>query len=142
MTDGSFSMLAPRGTTEEIEQGTTLMLKFDAAGLLPAVATDADTGEVLMLAWMNAEALVRTIETSRAHFYSRSRSRLWQKGEESGNVMDVVELRTDCDQDSIWLKVRVRGDGVACHTGRRTCFYRFVLPLGAKSPASPVLRSD
>jgi phosphoribosyl-AMP cyclohydrolase len=142
MTDGPSSMLAPRGTTEEIEQGTTLMPKFDAAGVLPAVVTDADTGEVLMLAWMNAEALVRTIGTSRAHFYSRSRSRLWQKGEESGNVMEVVELRTDCDQDSIWLKVRVRGAGVACHTARRTCFYRQVLPLGAKSPATPVLEFD
>ncbi|MGH7488494.1 MAG: phosphoribosyl-AMP cyclohydrolase [bacterium] len=129
-------MFAVPTTTEEIERGSRLMPRFDAAGMLAAVVTDADTNEVLMLAWMNAEALARTISTSEAHFYSRSRARLWRKGEESGNVMDVVELRTDCDQDAVWLKVRIRGTRVACHTGQRSCFYR-AIPLGA--PPTPEL---
>ena len=120
---------AQRGTTAEIEAGRTFMPKFDAAGLMPAIATDADTGDVLMLAWMNADALQRTIETAEAHFFSRSRGRLWHKGEESGNTMVVVEVRTDCDQDAIWLRVRLRGKGAACHTGQYSCFYRRV-PLG------------
>jgi phosphoribosyl-AMP cyclohydrolase len=114
------------GTTAEVEAGQTFTPKFDAAGVLAAVATDADTGEVLMFAWMNAEALALTIETGEAHFFSRSRKRLWKKGEESGNVLRVVEMRTDCDQDAIWMKVRITGHGVACHTGRRSCFYRSI----------------
>jgi phosphoribosyl-AMP cyclohydrolase len=129
MSDDTSSPFASRGTRQDIETGRRLTPKFDAAGLLPAVATDADSGEVLMLAWMNAEALARTIETGEAHFFSRSRGRLWRKGEESGNVMAVVELRTDCDQDALWLQVRLAGSGRACHTGQRSCFYRRV-PLG------------
>lgn len=130
MTD-TFKRLAfsPRGSTAEVESGSRLAPKFDGGGVLAAVATDADTGEVLMLAWMDAEALARTIETGEAHFYSRSRKRIWKKGEESGNVLDVVELRTDCDQDAIWMRVRMRGQKAACHTGHRTCFYRRI-PLG------------
>lgn len=124
---------APRGTTAEIEAGLTFMPKFDAAGLIPAIATDADTGTVLMLAWMNAEALQRTLETAEAHFFSRSRGRLWRKGEESGNTMQVTEVRTDCDQDAIWLSVRLKGEGAACHTGQYSCFYRRV-PLGSAAP--------
>ena len=84
-----------------------------------------------MFAWMNAEALALTLETRVGHFWSRSRSRLWKKGEESGNLLRVSELRTDCDQDVVWLKVSVEGDGVACHTGERSCFYRS-LPLGQR----------
>ncbi len=110
--------------------GSGFAPKFDAAGLLAAVATDADSGDVLMFAWMNAEALQKTIETGEAHFYSRSRGKLWRKGEDSGNVMAVVELRTDCDQDAIWLRVRMAGQGAACHTGHKTCFYRR-MPIGA-----------
>lgn len=125
---------AQRGTPAEIEAGLTFMPKFDAAGLMPAIATDADTGDVLMLAWMNADALQRTIETAEAHFFSRSRGRLWRKGQESGNTMAVVEVRTDCDQDVIWLRVRLRGKGAACHTGQYSCFYRRV-PLGAPTTA-------
>lgn len=124
MANEPSSPFASRGSSRDVETGLELTPKFDAAGLLPAVATDAASGEVLMLAWMNAEALARTIETGEAHFFSRSRGRLWRKGEESGNVMSVIELRTDCDQDAIWLKVRVSGDGRACHTGARSCFYR------------------
>jgi phosphoribosyl-AMP cyclohydrolase len=90
------------------------------------VAADARTGEVLMLAWMNAEALGLTLETGIAHYYSRSRQALWKKGETSGQIQTVCELRVDCDQDAVLLKVDVGGDGGACHTGRRSCFYRAV----------------
>ena len=96
--------------------------RFDAAGLLTAVAVDAASGEVLMLAHMDAEALARTRETGFAHFHSRSRGRLWMKGEESGNTLRVVEIRVDCDQDAVIL--RVVAAGPACHTGQRSCFYR------------------
>ena len=134
-------LFAARGTPGEVESGLAFAPKFDADGLIPAVVTDAGSGEVLMLAWMNAEALALTLETRIGHFWSRSRKRLWQKGEESGNVLEVAELRTDCDQDALWLKVAVRGDGVACHTGERSCFYR-ALPLGAPpSPDRPMRRA-
>jgi phosphoribosyl-AMP cyclohydrolase len=110
----------------ELERGQTLAPRFDAAGLIAAVAVDVDRGEVLMLAWMNAEALALTIETGEAHYYSRSRQALWKKGETSGQVQTVVELRIDCDQDAVLLKVRPQGDGGACHVGFRSCFYRVV----------------
>ena len=126
MTDAPF---AARGTKGEIEEGSAFAPKFDAAGLIPCIAADADSGEVVMFAWMNADALARTIATGQATYWSRSRQKLWRKGEESGNTQSVVELRTDCDQDIILLKVRTAGDGANCHTGRRSCFYR-LLPLG------------
>jgi phosphoribosyl-AMP cyclohydrolase len=113
-----------RGTSAEIETGAVLMPKFDADGLIPAIVTDAVSGDVLMFAWMNAEALSLTLETRVAHFWTRSRKRIWKKGEDSGNTLAVVEARTDCDQDVILLKVRVGGPGVTCHTGERSCFYR------------------
>ena len=119
---------AARGTVGEVEMGLVFQPKFDADGLLPAIVSDVATGEVLMFAWMNAEALALTLKTCIAHFWSRSRRKLWKKGEESGNLMRVRELRTDCDQDVLWLKVSVEGEGVACHTGERSCFYR-LLPL-------------
>ena len=117
---------APKSKAES-EEGTVFAPKFDAEGLVPVVATSARIGEVLMLAYMNEEALARTIETGEAHYWSRSRGRLWRKGEESGNSQRVVEMRTDCDQDAIWLKVETAGADAACHTGRRSCFYRAVL---------------
>ncbi len=117
-------LFAPRGTTAEVEQGLVFQPKFDADGRIPAIISDAASGEVLMFAWMNEEALRLTLTTGLAHFWSRSRGRLWQKGEASGNVLKVSEVRTDCDQDVLWLKVAVAGDGVACHTGNRSCFYR------------------
>ena len=120
---------APLSKTES-EEGAVFAPRFDADGLLPVVATSAATGEVLMFAYMNAEALARTIETSEAHYWSRSRGRLWRKGEESGNTQRVVEMRIDCDQDALWLKVEQQGKDAACHTGRKSCFYRAV-PLGA-----------
>ena len=123
---------APRGTTAEVEGGDTFQPKFDADGLIPAIVTAAEGGDVLMFAWMNREALRLTVETGVAHFWTRSRQKLWKKGEESGNLLDVAELRVDCDQDVVWLKVRVRGAGVACHTGAPSCFYRSV----ALGPAS------
>ena len=104
-------------------------LKFDAAGLIPAIAQDAASGEVLMVAWMNAEALRRTLETGEAHYWSRSRKKLWRKGEESGNVQRVREVRTDCDKDTLLLRVEQVG-GAACHTGYRSCF-SWVLRDGA-----------
>lgn len=96
--------------------------KFDANGLLTAVVTDAETGALLMVANMNAEALARTLATGAAHFWSRSRGRLWKKGETSGHVLDVVEIRVDCDQDALWIRARPRGP--ACHTGAPSCFFR------------------
>jgi phosphoribosyl-AMP cyclohydrolase len=107
---------------QDSETGTALLPKFDADGLITAVCTDAQGGEVLMLAHMNADALAQTLATGRATFWSRSRQKLWMKGEESGHVLNVVEARVDCDQDAIWLKCVP--DGPACHTGERSCFYR------------------
>ena len=115
-------------STAEIEEGLAFTPKFDADGLITAVATDAKSGEVLMVAHMNAEAVAKTIESGEAWYYSRSRKQLWRKGETSGHVQRVVELRVDCDQDALWLRVEQAGPG-ACHTGRRSCFYRAV-PLG------------
>ena len=101
--------------------------KFGADGLVTCVVTDADDGHVLMLAHMNAEALAHTLTTGAAHFWSRSRQELWQKGATSGNVIEVVEMRVDCDQDAVWIRGRVAGDGKTCHTGARSCFYRKVV---------------
>jgi phosphoribosyl-AMP cyclohydrolase len=138
MTANPTTLFAPRGTPAEIETGTLFQPRFDADGLIPAIVTDATSGEVLMFAWMNAEALSLTLQTQLAHFWSRSRGKLWKKGEESGNLLRVVEVRTDCDQDVLWLRATVEGDGRACHTGARSCFYR-TLPLG--QPASPNLHT-
>jgi phosphoribosyl-AMP cyclohydrolase len=104
------------------DTGLTLDPKYDAAGLITAVATDAASGELLMVAHMNAEALAATLESGEATFWSRSRGKLWKKGETSGHVLRVVEVRIDCDQDALWL--RVEPAGPACHTGARSCFFR------------------
>ncbi len=109
-----------------LERGTTLAPRFDANGLIAAVATDSATGEVLMLAWMNDEALATTLRTGEAHYYSRARKALWRKGETSGQVQRVVEVRIDCDQDAVWLRVSPHGGGGACHVGFRSCFYRTI----------------
>ena len=116
-------------SASDIEEGLALLPKFDADGLLTAVVTDAGNGDVLMVAHMNAEALAKTIESGEAWYYSRSRKKLWKKGETSGHVQRVVEMRTDCDQDAVWI--RVEQTGAACHTGRRSCFYRAVTGNGA-----------
>jgi phosphoribosyl-AMP cyclohydrolase len=119
----------PRGTVHDVEHGEVFQPTFNTSGLIPAIVTEATTGAVLMFAWMNADALRLTIETKIAHFYSRSRGKLWKKGEESGNLLQVSELTTDCDQDVVALKVTVSGAGVTCHTGAQSCFYR-AIPLG------------
>jgi phosphoribosyl-AMP cyclohydrolase len=119
-------MAGDKGDTCELEEGAAFQPAFNGDGLIPAIASDVATGEVLMVAWMNREALRCSLETGVAHFWSRSRAKLWRKGEESGNTLRIVEVRTDCDQDTIWLRVMVQGDGVACHTGRASCFYRRV----------------
>lgn len=124
----SATPFAVRGEKKQIEEGTDFAPKFDANGLIPAVATDHQTGDVLMLAYMNAESLQKTIELGEAVYYSRSRQELWHKGATSGHVQKVIELRTDCDQDAIWLRVEQLGSG-ACHVGYRSCFYRSV-PCG------------
>jgi phosphoribosyl-AMP cyclohydrolase len=129
----------PRGSADEIEEGLAFQPKFDADGLIACVATEAGSGEVLMLAHMNAEALRKTIATGDAWYFSRSRQALWRKGESSGHVQRVVELRVDCDQDALWIKVEQQGPG-ACHTGRRSCFYRAV-PFG-KDGATLQFRED
>lgn len=109
-----------------LEEGAAFTPRFDRDGLVTAVVTDAGDGALLMVAHMNADALALTLETGIAHFWSRSRGSLWKKGETSGNVQRVVEMRTDCDQDAVWLKVTVGGHDATCHTGRRSCFYRTV----------------
>lgn len=119
--DGSFQ--SPSSNTSELEEGRAFTPRFDQAGLIPAIVSDAAGGGVLMFAYMNAEALYRTIESGEAHFWSRSRNALWRKGETSGNRLLVQELLTDCDQDVIWVKARLSGEA-ACHTGRSSCFYR------------------
>lgn len=111
---------------QALEEGKSLAPRFDANGLVTAVVTDARDGLLLMVAHMNAEALSLTIETGIAHYWSRSRGRIWKKGETSGNVQNVTEMRVDCDQDAIWLSVNVAGHDATCHTGRRSCFYRTV----------------
>jgi phosphoribosyl-AMP cyclohydrolase len=121
-----------------IESSLELTPRFDAAGLLTCVAVDATSGEVLMLAHMNAEALRRSIETREAWYWSRSRQELWRKGASSGQTQRIVEMRVDCDQDALLIKVEVGGDGGACHTGRRSCFYRKV-ELGGASRGTPAL---
>lgn len=119
---------AARTSVEQVEEGQELAPKFDSHGLIPAVTTDATSGELLMVGYMNAEALAKTIETGEAHYWSRSRKALWHKGATSGLVQRVKELMVDDDQDCVWLKVDVAG-GASCHVGYRSCFYRRI-PLG------------
>lgn len=119
---------------KDLEEGLAFLPRFDSNGLITAIAADAASGEVLMLAHMNEEALKRTLESGEAWFWSRSRESLWKKGETSGNVLRVAEIRVDCDQDALLLRVNAAGDGKACHTGRRSCFYR-TLSLQAGKPA-------
>jgi len=116
--------------SHETEEGLAFLPRFDAAGLVTVVATEFATGDVLMVAHMNDEALRKTIATGEAWYFSRSRQALWRKGETSGHVQRVVEMRVDCDQDAVWIRVEQAGAG-ACHTGRRSCFYRAV-PLGER----------
>lgn len=116
----------PSDDKSELEDAGDFTPRFDDRGLITAIVTDAGDGELLMVAHMNANALALTIQTGIAHYFSRSRGKIWKKGETSGNLQTVKEIRTDCDQDAIWLKVEVAGHDATCHTGRRSCFYRTV----------------
>ena len=118
------SCLHERSSKEAIEKGLQLQPKFDANGLIPCITTDAQTNEVLMFAFMNREALEHTIETGKVTYFSRSRGKLWVKGESSGQTQNLVELRTDCDQDVILCKANIGKNGASCHNGYRSCFYR------------------
>ncbi|MEA2833398.1 MAG: phosphoribosyl-AMP cyclohydrolase [Methylobacteriaceae bacterium] len=126
MTSQDRLQFSTAASKAELEDGTIFTPRFDRDGLIVCVTTDAHTGAVLMVAYMNEEALRLTIETGIAHYWSRSRKSLWRKGDTSGQVQTVAEMRPDCDQDAILLKVRVGGDGNSCHTGRKSCFYRRV----------------
>ena len=120
-----------RTSIEQVEEGHELAPKFDDQGLIPVVTTDFETGELLMHGYMNAEALAKTIETGEAHYWSRSRRTLWHKGATSGLTQRVAEMRIDDDQDAVWLRVNVDGNGASCHVGYRSCFYRSV-PTGSR----------
>ena len=132
---------APRQSVEQVEEGKTLAPKFNEAGLIPVVTTDATTGEVLMHGYMNQEALVKSLESGEAHYYSRSRQTLWHKGASSGLTQKIVECRIDDDQDCVWLRVEVGGAGASCHVGYRSCFYRSV-PLGEAVTPQLTLRFE
>ena len=127
MIDGN-KMFQARTSVKQVEEGRTLAPKFDKDGLIPVVTTDHKTGEVLMHAYMNREAFMKTIELGEAVYYSRSRKEIWHKGMTSGLVQKVKEIRVDDDQDCVWLRVDVQG-GASCHVGYRSCFYRSV-PFG------------
>ncbi len=131
-------LFATRVSIEQVEEGNDLAPKFDLQGILPAVTTDVSTGEVLMVGYMNAEALQLTIKTGEAHYYSRSRQVLWHKGATSGFVQKVHELRIDDDQDCLWLRVATEG-GANCHVGYRSCFYRAIPIAGNYSGAEGCL---
>ncbi len=118
---------APPHDKKLLEEGESFTPKFDAHGLIVCVTAEASSGEILMLAYMNEEALEKTLETGVAHYWSRSRNELWRKGDTSGQVQRVVDMRVDCDQDALLLRVNAGGDGKACHTGRKSCFYRSVV---------------
>jgi phosphoribosyl-AMP cyclohydrolase len=118
------SQIFPAADKTALERGDAITPRFDANGLVAAIAQHADTGEILMFAWMDDQALKLTLDTGIAHYFSRSRNSLWKKGETSGQLQVVTELRIDCDQDAVLIKVRPQGDGGACHVGFRSCFYR------------------
>jgi phosphoribosyl-AMP cyclohydrolase len=142
-SSASDSLFSPRVTVEQVEEGTELAPKFDDHGFIPCVTTDHASGELLMVAVMNQEALEKTIASGEAHYFSRSRQCLWHKGATSGLVQKVVEMRIDDDQDCVWLRVEVAG-GASCHVGYRSCFYRKV-PVGqqrAEGTALEFLESE
>jgi phosphoribosyl-AMP cyclohydrolase len=134
-------LFGERRSLEQVERGETFAPKFDAEGLIPVVAVSVETGEVIMQAYMNREALRKTVETGEAHYWSRSRQELWHKGATSGHVQKVRELRVDCDQDCLLLKVEVLGPGT-CHLGYRSCFHRAVVLDGGGKPLKLSFEED
>ncbi|MFV0338785.1 MAG: phosphoribosyl-AMP cyclohydrolase [Chthoniobacterales bacterium] len=131
----------PRVSVEQVEEGNELAPKFDDKGVLPVVTTDFHTGELLMHAYMNREALEKSIETGEAHYWSRSRRQLWHKGATSGLVQHIKDMRIDDDQDCVWLRVEVAGSGASCHVGYRSCFYRSV-PVADRAGDALEFRED
>jgi phosphoribosyl-AMP cyclohydrolase len=127
-------VIYPRTSIEQVEEGQQLALRFDEKGLVPCVTTDAASGEVLMLGYMNREAFTLTVVTGEAHYWSRSRQTLWHKGRTSGLAQKVIEMRIDDDQDAVWLRVQVAGSGASCHVGYRSCFYRQITVGPAAHP--------
>ncbi len=117
-------IFAKRESVEQVEEGNILAPKFDQNGIIPAVVTEASSGELLMLGYMNKESLRKTIETKEGYYWSRSREVLWKKGDSSGMIHEVEEILIDDDQDSLWLKVSIKGLGASCHVGYKSCFYR------------------
>ena len=130
-------MFSARNSVEQVEEGCQLAPKFDESGLIPVITTDFDSGELLMHGYMNREALTQTIQLGEAVYWSRSREQLWHKGATSGLVQSVQEIRVDDDQDAIWLRVKVAGNGASCHVGYRSCFYRSV-PIQPKDSEKPL----
>jgi phosphoribosyl-AMP cyclohydrolase len=126
-TNSKISFSSENYSKSELDSSTIFAPRFDDSGLITAIAVDASDNQILMVAYMNAQSLALSLETGIAHYWSRSRSSLWKKGETSGNVQEIEEIRTDCDQDVIMLKVRTRDTGANCHTGRKSCFYRTVV---------------
>ena len=131
-------MFARRGSHKDVESALVFTPKFDENGLIPAITQDAKSGEVVMFAFMNALALEKTILTGQVHYWSRSRNKLWLKGETSGEIQNVVEIKTDCDQDVILIRAELTGRGATCHTGKRACFYRSIdtQSAGSDQPVS------
>ena len=116
---------------QNLENGTIFTPKFDKTGLIPCIVTDADSAEVVMYAFMNAESLRLSIKTREAHYWSRSRRELWHKGATSGSIQNIIDMRTDCDQDVIWISVTTMNSGANCHTGQKSCFYRKIVESGS-----------
>ena len=134
MSADNNDLFQARTSIEQVEEGHELAPKFNDKGLIPVITTDFETGELLMHGYMNAEALAKTIETGEAHYWSRSRKTLWHKGATSGLTQRVAEMRIDDDQDAVWLRVNVDGNGASCHVGYRSCFYRSVPTGSAEGP--------
>ncbi len=134
MSADNNDLFQARTSIEQVEEGHELAPKFNDKGLIPVITTDFETGELLMHGYMNAEALAKTIETGEAHYWSRSRQTLWHKGATSGLIQRVAEMRIDDDQDAVWLRVNVDGNGASCHVGYRSCFYRSVPTGSAEGP--------
>lgn len=131
-------LFGDRDSETEVETGLKFQPKFDSNGLIPCIVTDANSNEVLMLGYMNEASLARSIETGEAWYWSRSRNKLWKKGETSGQIQKIVEIRTDCDQDAILIRVEVAGNGASCHLGYRSCFHRKLVESGIAAPNQPL----
>ncbi len=133
---------AERAGKDELELGSAFAPKFGDDGTIPAITTDADSGEVLMFAFMNRESLSLSIQTGIVHYWSRSRNQLWKKGETSGNLQHIVEMRTDCDQDVLLVRVHMDGDGASCHQGYKSCFYRSLKAVGNNTSGPELVFND